>query len=255
LSDEPTGTTGLSPSRLWEAVIGLPTEKHGPLPPLLLLLTVVTGLVDAFSYLVLGHVFVANMTGNVVFLAFAIAGAKGFSIPASFLALAAFGCGAVIGGRMIARLAGHRGHLLTSAVVVQSGLVGAAMVVSLVWGNAGTGDGRYVLIGLLALAMGLQNATSRRLAVPDLTTTVLTLTITGIAADSRVGAGSGSKVGRRGLSIACMFVGALAGALFVLHGNRSIALVLAFVSLVTVVVVVAIRSRETPAPPWTAPVS
>ena len=48
--------------------------KDGLLPPLLVALTVVTGLVDAFSYLVLGHVFVANMTGNVVFFAFALAG-------------------------------------------------------------------------------------------------------------------------------------------------------------------------------------
>jgi Protein of unknown function (DUF1275) len=40
--------------------------KHGPLPALLVAMTLVTGLVDAFSYLVLGHVFVANMTGNVV---------------------------------------------------------------------------------------------------------------------------------------------------------------------------------------------
>lgn len=56
--------------------------EYGPLPPLLVAMTVVTGLVDAFSYLVLGHVFVANMTGNVVFLAFALAGAHGFSLPA-----------------------------------------------------------------------------------------------------------------------------------------------------------------------------
>ena len=58
-------------------------SAYGPLPPMLLGLTVVSGLVDAFSYLVLGHVFVANMTGNVVFLAFALIGARGFSIPAS----------------------------------------------------------------------------------------------------------------------------------------------------------------------------
>jgi len=51
--------------------------EYGPLPPLLVAMTAVTGLVDAFSYLVLGHVFVANMTGNVVFLAFALAGARG----------------------------------------------------------------------------------------------------------------------------------------------------------------------------------
>src|SRR5712691_12754479 len=74
--------------------------KHGPLPPLLVGMTLVTGLVDAFSYLVLGHVFVANMTGNVVFLGFALAGASGFSISASLVALAAFGLGAVTGGRL-----------------------------------------------------------------------------------------------------------------------------------------------------------
>ena len=72
--------------------------RHGPLPPLLIGLTLVTGLVDAFSYLTLGHVFVANMTGNVVFLGFALAGAPGFSITASLAAVAAFGVGALLGG-------------------------------------------------------------------------------------------------------------------------------------------------------------
>jgi hypothetical protein len=43
-----------------------PDRSHDPLPVLLVCMTVVTGLVDAFSYLSLGHVFVANMTGNVV---------------------------------------------------------------------------------------------------------------------------------------------------------------------------------------------
>ena len=58
-------------------------SADGPLPPLLLALTLLTGLVDATSYLKLGHVFVANMTGNVVFLGFGIAGAGGISIWAS----------------------------------------------------------------------------------------------------------------------------------------------------------------------------
>jgi uncharacterized membrane protein YoaK (UPF0700 family) len=63
----------------------------------LLILTVVTGLVDAVSYLQLGRVFVANMTGNVVFLGFAVAGAQDFSIAASLTAVAAFLVGAAIG--------------------------------------------------------------------------------------------------------------------------------------------------------------
>jgi uncharacterized membrane protein YoaK (UPF0700 family) len=66
------------------------TDRHGPLPPLLLLLTVVTGLVVAVSYLKLGHVFVANMTGNVVFLGFALGGAPDLSAPASLTAMGAF---------------------------------------------------------------------------------------------------------------------------------------------------------------------
>ena len=73
--------------------------KHGPLPPLLVGMTLVTGLVDAFSYLALGHVFVANMTGNVVFLAFALVGAPGFSILASLVALGSFG-GGLLGSRL-----------------------------------------------------------------------------------------------------------------------------------------------------------
>ena len=73
-----------------ETVAPPPGARHGPLPPLLLGLTLVTGLVDAFSYLVLGHVFVANMTGNVVFLGFALVGAPGFSIGASAVALVGY---------------------------------------------------------------------------------------------------------------------------------------------------------------------
>src|SRR5437867_4505398 len=58
---------------VWPTIVSSAEDPHGPLSPLLLRLTVVTGLVDAFSYLVLGRVFVANMTGNVVFLGFALA--------------------------------------------------------------------------------------------------------------------------------------------------------------------------------------
>ena len=64
----------------------------------LLVLTVTTGLIDAVSYLALGHVFTANMTGNVVFLAFAIAGAPGFSIPRSAVSLGAFLAGVMLAG-------------------------------------------------------------------------------------------------------------------------------------------------------------
>ncbi len=100
------------------------TDRFGPLPPLLVAMTVVTGLVDSFSYLLLGHVFVANMTGNVVFLGFAVAGAQGFSIAASLVALAAFGVGSVLGGRIAVRFGQHRGHHVAVATASQSAAAG-----------------------------------------------------------------------------------------------------------------------------------
>jgi uncharacterized membrane protein YoaK (UPF0700 family) len=192
-------------------------DRDGPLPPLLLLLTVVTGLVDAASYLRLGHVFVANMTGNVVFLGFAIAGAKGLSIPASALALGAFLVGGLAGGRVGVHFSNHRGRLLQASLGLQLAAVVAAAFVALVADRPDEGAVRYALVVLLALAMGLQNATARRLAVSELTTTVLTMTLTGIAADSTIAGGTGSRLGRRSLAVIAMFVGALLGALLVLH--------------------------------------
>ncbi|MFJ3906488.1 YoaK family protein [Streptomyces sp. NPDC090025] len=189
-----------------------PGDRHGPLPPLMLTLTVVTGLVDAVSYLGLGHVFVANMTGNVVFLGFAFAGAEGLSAPASIVSLAAFLAGAVAGGRFGVRLGAHRGRLLATAMTVQVVLLLAALGTTLAARDElGTGV-RYTLIVTLALAMGLQNAAVRRLGVPDLTTTVLTLTLTGLAADSGPAGGTGPRPGRRVLSVLAMFLGALVGA-------------------------------------------
>src|SRR6266550_7222797 len=197
----------------WRTIVPPAEDPHGPLSPLLLALTVVTGLVDAFSYLVLGHVFVANMTGNVVFLGFALAGAGGFSIPASLVAVGAFSVGAVSGGRLGTHLGGNRNRLLAAAAVVEAVLVGTALIVAASAATPGSGAARYALIALLGLTMGGQNAVARKLAVPDLTTTVLTLTITGIFADGRLAGGASSKAGRRLLSPLAMFMGGLAGAL------------------------------------------
>src|ERR1700712_572403 len=94
-------------------------RPDGPLPELLLAMTVVTGLVDAFSYLSLGHVFVANMTGNVVFLGFALSGAGSISLWGSLLAVLAFALGAALGGRWAVGRGLHRGRLLASATSVQ----------------------------------------------------------------------------------------------------------------------------------------
>ena len=107
-----------------------PDSPDGPLPPLLLTLTVVTGLVDATSFLKLGHVFVANMTGNVVFLGFGIAGAGGISIWASLTAIGSFLVGGLAGGRIGARWSSDRGRQLTATTSAELVLVTGALIVA-----------------------------------------------------------------------------------------------------------------------------
>jgi uncharacterized membrane protein YoaK (UPF0700 family) len=222
-------------------------DKHGPLSPLLLALTVVSGLVDAFSYLVLGHVFVANMTGNVVFLAFALAGASGFSWVASLVALAAFVLGAMGSGRLIRHVgSARRGRMLAVSTACECVAVAVAVVVSWTAGDPGSGPARYVLIVVLGLAAGLQNGTARKLAVPDMTTTVLTMTVTGAAYDSRLAGGTNSHIGRRGLSAVAMFIGALLGATTVIRVSKPLELGFALLLLVPVTLAAGRLSRSHP---------
>lgn len=178
-------------------------------------LTTLTGLVDATSYLGLGHVFTANMTGNVVFLGFALGGAAGFSIAASLVALAAFLAGAVIGGRLVR--ADRTTRAAATVFGIQSGLLVASVVVASSVHDPRTGVGRWELLALLGAAMGLQNAAVRRLAVNDMTTTVLTLTLTGIAADSRLAGGTDPRILRRSVSVLLMLAGAAFGAALKSH--------------------------------------
>jgi uncharacterized membrane protein YoaK (UPF0700 family) len=179
----------------------------------LLLLTVVSGLVDAVSFVGLNQVFVANMTGNVALLGFAMAGTPELSAAALVVSLAGFLGGALLGGRLGSMLGERRRSWLATALGLQAALTLAATTLSLLGRPHQRGD--YSLIVLLAVAMGLQNATARRLAVPDLTTTVVTQTLTGLAADSPLAGGSGRRWRRRVVAVAALLLGALVGALLV----------------------------------------
>jgi len=202
------------------------SERERALVPILLGLTVVTGLVDAASVLGLGRVFTANMTGNVVFLGFAAAGAPGHSIARSSAALVAFLLGAVAGGRIGLSLgAGPASRPVSLALGCEAALLLAATGVALGGGVdlIGFPLRLYSAIVLTGVAMGIRNAVVRKLAIPDLTTTVLTMTITGLAADSPLAGSEGPRWGRRIASIVCMFAGAAVGAWLL---QRSVALVL-----------------------------
>ena len=186
----------------------------------LMVLTFTTGLIDAVSFIGLGHVFTANMTGNVVFIAFALAGVSGLSALRSSVSLVAFMVGAAVGGRLAVAMkeATHRRWLSTAAGIEATLLLAAAgcgfgydhVAETPVWSL-------YALIVLTALAMGFRNATVIRIRDPDLKTTVLTLTITGIAADSSFAGGTNPRVGRRALSVLLLFAGAGLGAFLLLR--------------------------------------
>src|SRR5829696_8669017 len=209
------------------------TRLNNTLPLLLHIATTTTGLIDAISYLGLGHVFTANMTGNVVFLAFAVAGAPGLSLTRSLTALVAFLIGALIGGRLAARLSELvRPNWITTALTMESALLLAATLVAINFRDSSASPFQsYSIIVLTALTMGIRNATVRKLGIPDLTTTVLTLTITGLAADSRLAGGTSPRWGRRLLAVLLMFFGAVIGTLLL---RRSLVLPLATATFLSI---------------------
>src|SRR6266699_5354013 len=184
----------------------------------LLGMTAVTGLVDAVSFLSLGRVVTANMTGNIVLLAFATALVSGLSIARSLTALLAFLVGAILGGRVIARAsADAQIRFAVQALLLEAVFLFAASFCGIGY----RGDllehsfQPFALIALTALAMGTRNAAVRKLAIPDLTTTVLTLTITGIGADSSLANGNNPRLARRVEAVVAMFLGAALGAVII----------------------------------------
>ncbi len=230
----------------WHTVAPPLGDRHGPLRRLLLVLTVVTGLVDAFSYLVLGHVFVANMTGNVVFLAFALVGAKGFSIGASFLALVAF----VVGAR----------HQRSGRHPSGSGAVAGCWPLPRLRGHAGD-RGRGGRVGVGRAGPRVHPLPADRVARPGRRHAERHRPQAGRARpdhhradhDHRrrrlrepTGGRPGSSIGRRGLSPLAMFTGALVGAAIVVHGRKPFGLLIAAVLLVVVAVMVWTSSRDQP---------
>jgi uncharacterized membrane protein YoaK (UPF0700 family) len=196
--------------------------EHPPLPLVMTLaaLTVVSGFIDAVSFLGLGHVFTANMTGNVLLIGFAAAGAAGFSVTASLCALGAFLVGAIAGGRLARHVRPLR-KLLLVAMVMEATCTTASAVIAGTVPAIGSGWPRYAVLVLLAGAVGLRNSAVRRVGVPDMSTTVLTSTLTGLASRSRLAGGTNPHARLGTTSVVSMFGGALVGAVLVLHAGAT----------------------------------
>ena len=213
---------------------------------LLVVVTFTTGVMDAVSVLGLGHVFTANMTGNVVFLGFALAGTPGYTPWVYVAALTAFLGGAVIGGRLGRRFDARRSRWLLSVALIETGLLFAAALVArgYQWEPFVASGRAYLLIVLTAIAMGMRNATVRRLGVADLTTTVLTLTLTGLGADSRLAGGTNLRWPRRVASVVAILAGATIGALLV--GKLGLTWPLALAGVITLLAPLAYIANQPP---------
>lgn len=195
----------------------------------LLLLTAATGAIDAVSYLALDRVFTGNMTGNVLFVAFALVGVDGIPLLNNALALAGFSLGSVLGGRIVGR--GHRVGLPRTSVWVL--VAGTALILVLTgwWTIVGDigGTAQATLTALLAALMGAQVAAVKPVGNTDITTVVVTNTLANLTRESRLGGGSQTshQWRHRFLAVVAMGAGAGLGALCLKHADGPVALLVA----------------------------
>jgi len=203
-----------------------------PLTRTLLVLTFVTGMLDAIGFLALGHVFVAMQTGNVIFLGIGLGGAAGAPVLAPLVALGAFlagGCAAALFVRPL--VPGHPGGLI-SAMAFEVALLSLAALLA-AFGDVEPGAFlAYLLIALLAVAMGLRNTIARRIGDPSLATTVLNLTVTAFASHAPLALASPTELETRGAAVGAILAGALCSALLL---NASLALTIAAAAAVVAV--------------------
>lgn len=202
---------------------------------LMLALTFSTGIVDAIGYLGLDRVFTANMTGNVVILGMGLVGAQGLPVVGPVLALVGFLVGAAAAGAAF-RSAGAGWSARTTAVLAVVAVGLGALAVALVLGAGAHEPGRFAVTGVLGGVMGAQAAAARHVGVKDVTTVVITSTMTGLAADSWFGNRTGAHVPRRGGAVVLMLIGAAAGALLLRwHPGAGVALSALITAAVTAV--------------------
>ena len=225
-------------------------KKDGPLPAILVALTVLAGVVDAVSILALGGVFVATVTGNVVFIGLGIAGARHFAILTCVLAIGGFVVGAIIGGQACRIGTPHRGRAMRNVLHVKLSLAAVVTAIAVASGDDIARSAADVMVVLLAMSMGAQLAAIRYIKVPDLLTVVLTLTITGALTERGLG-WSHPAVLRRGLAVLAFAVGAICGGVLVLYVSVGAALGLGLAIIVGVTIATHMVSGSTES--WSQP--
>jgi uncharacterized membrane protein YoaK (UPF0700 family) len=228
-------------------------ERDGPLAGLLIVLTVASGLIDGTTLLRLGHVFGAAMTGNLLFIGVALAGAPGFSVTTSLTALGAFVTGSFVAKLIIDHTSSDRGRLLRDAAAFQLAALAVSTIIVGAVGNTPGPGARYPLLALISAAMGVQMAAVRELGVREVTTTVLTTTLSTLIIDLHPSTWRAVSGQLRVLAILVEVLGAAVGALFVLNVATWTSLGLAAAVVATVVVLAHRGSRDEPA--WSRPLA
>jgi uncharacterized membrane protein YoaK (UPF0700 family) len=197
-------------------------DDHGVRDVLLVALTFSTGAIDAISFLVLGKVFSAFMTGNIVFLGFELGGAAGPSAWRTIASVGAFGVGAFLGSRIVAPTAGA-GAVWPRRVTAALAAGAVAQVVFLalwlaVGGHPASGSAN-ALIAVSALAMGIQTAAVFSLGLRAVFTTAATATWTALLGDVATWSQTRGERHRLAGILLALLAGAVAGAVLVVDAR------------------------------------
>jgi len=205
-----------------------------------------TGAIDAVSYLALDRVFTGNMTGNVLFIGFALVGVAGIPLLNNVIALLGFISGSIISGRLI----GHKHPKGLPAVSAWTLAAGAAIAIALAGVWLAVVDlpewGLLVVTFVLANVMGAQVSAVKPIGNSDVTTIVVTNTVANLARESRLGGGSGQRWLPRLLAIVAMGLGAAigAGVINLLGGPAALLVAAAIFSLGTLALFLTSRSAH-----------
>lgn len=182
---------------------------------LLICLTFGSGAVDAISFLGLGRVFTAMMSGNIVLLGLAVGSAARSEALRSAVSLVVYAGGVFAAARLMRGSATPRVWPagLTRALVY--GAIAQAGVLAGWLGASGHPNQAFevVLVGFSALAMGLQAGAVARLGVSGVTTTYVTGTLTGLIGALALGSGTRRELARRAVVLVALLAGAGCGAL------------------------------------------
>src|SRR5437879_3612456 len=208
-------------------------------------LAVSSGAVDAISFLALGKVFSAFMTGNIAFLGLRVAGASAPGGVAIVVSMAAFAVGVYLSTRIVRPSEGTGMWPQRVTVALGVSLIAHAVFLAVCFAMNGhpSFDGATVLLGWWGLAMGMQSAAVRTLHVEGVFTTAATATIILLVGDMTTWSATVAERRRLASVLVSLFVGATAGGLLLVHAHIY-APVLPFAITVMTVATAAIAFRE-----------